>query len=137
MISQFKNVRAALTHVPLFAAGCATAPLRVSEPVGPGPEEAATEAPAETGRLFVLTAEAPRSAGEVEFSGSEYAPYSIADQTGHTIRIVDDSSGQPEPISLPPGDYFVRGLLLGTKPVEIPVHIVKARTTTVHLDGNV
>ncbi len=147
MISLFGNTRPAswLVSLPLplplpllllvLEAGCAAEPLRIHEPIGPAPQELAGAA-TDDGKLVVHTAEATTNGDIESYGGREYGPYAIEDSAGRPLRTFDRSSA-PEAVSLPPGDYLVRGSLSETRPVEVPVRIVKGRTTTVYLDGSV
>jgi hypothetical protein len=122
----------------LFAGCASTRDSLVLAPVGPPPDMAA--ASASTGSLVVFSAferNAPLPPGP-DYR-RRYSDYRILSADGQLVQTVSNDTGSavgaPLEVKLAPGTYRVVAPANGYGVVTVPVVVVAARTTTVHLEG--
>jgi hypothetical protein len=114
-----------------FAVGCASAPVRLAQPVGPAPRSIAS---GETGKLVVYT-EAHSNKVTPDGPGQR-EPFTLFDARGKEIDEIASPDDAPAELQLPPGDYVVRASAFGKSEVDVPVRVASGRATEVHLDGS-
>jgi hypothetical protein len=123
--------------VPLVVS-CASETV-LSDRVGPNPVRGAASASA--GYLRVFSEREPITEGFDEGANPtyyQYSDYRVYDERGKLVRYVSNSVGEYDPtprlVSLPPGNYIVKGRAKDYLAVQVPVVIQCGRTTSVHLD---
>jgi hypothetical protein len=121
--------------------GCATAPLTLTEPVGPSPLIASSGE--SYGKLKVYSATEEEHTVGNQTAYFKRSPYIIYSSDGREIKNVNDNNTSeflplPRAVELPPGNYRVKALeAVGFgEPVSVPVVIESGRTTEVHLNGH-
>jgi hypothetical protein len=106
----------------VFLAGCASAPTRITDPVGPAWSM-------NEGQLIVHAV--PRPTLDLEY-GPKETSYAVFDLGGRQIETVTTLGERLEVVTLPAGWYVVRRD--GLEAVEVDVEIVTGRVTEVFLD---
>lgn len=135
-----KSVKNSLCILAAVAfAGCATHQdsVAVNQVVGPDLAPSAINLHQNTGQLVVYTA--LESPDPISSDYPTHAGYQIYDSDGKFVRRVDNRSGpfyqSPATVSLPPGQYKVKGPATNHGLVEIAVLVKEGETTTLDLDA--
>jgi len=127
--------------------GCVSAPIALTEAVGPPPaaayEDSVRGAPTTDGRVAgegVLLVSTPvRTATAEQSEYPVHTSYSLLDSQGRLVQRVENHAGpfaaEPQTVSLAPGEYRVRARTLEGGRVVLPVVIKPEATTVVDLDG--
>ncbi len=122
--------------------GCAKPDTVVIEqPVGPSPSNAASVGP---GWLVVYTDIGYKDKGmyleptimQHQFREPIRLPYTIVNLDGQVLQTVVARDQNPEIVVLGAGNYIVRGHRHQGGAIEVKVHIVGGKTTSVVLDGS-
>jgi hypothetical protein len=129
--------------------GCASAPITLTEAVGPLPPALAAGSfisgqPAADGRAAgagVLLVSTPvRTATAEQSEYPVHTSYSIFDGGGRLVQRVENHTGpfgaEPRAVSLAAGQYRVQARTLEGARVMLPVVIAPEATTVVDLDGS-
>jgi hypothetical protein len=127
--------------------GCASAPIALSEAVGPPPavvhEGSRTGGPAAEGRAtgegLLLVSTPVRTATAEQSEYPVHTSYSLLDAKGSLVQRVENHTGpfgaEPQAVSLAAGEYRVQARSLEGARVVLPVVIKPEATTVVDLDG--
>jgi hypothetical protein len=119
-------------------AGCATrTTVSVEQPVGPDLAQPRINLNNGSGRLLVYSA--LESLDAVQSDHPTHSAYTVCDKSGGVVRRVDNRSGSfyqtPMTVSLPPGEYIVKGRATNVGMVNVPVIVKENKTTIVDLEG--
>lgn len=122
--------------VMFMLAGCASAPVILSSPVGPN--HYGRPDGTENGRLEVFSSMEGQIEGDnpTWFQHTDYRILTAKHQPfKHVWNKVGYYTQEPRVVSLPAGKYLVDAQSTDFFSVEVPVVIQQGKLTTVHLDG--
>lgn len=119
--------------------GCtATSTTVVAGRVGPDLAQPRVNLSAGRGQLVVYTARDTGIGDPVSYFPT-HSPYVILNADGSVLRRVDNRSGnfdrEPLTVSLPAGDYKIRGRASNSGNVVVPIVVAQNKTTVVDLEG--
>jgi len=134
------NVTFCLLGVIPLLASCASHPITLA-PVGPNPA-AGLSSWIGTGHLQVFSSLEEESDDQNQASTDpawyQHTDYRVYDARGKLVEYVDNTVGHystaPRLVTLRPGNYTVKAQASEGRLVDIPVVILRDRTTKVHLD---
>ncbi len=138
-LDQMKTLKSSFCIILATAfAGCAAhSPVIVNQTVGPDLAQPRIILNNGNGRLVVYSA--LESLDAVESDHPTHSSYIIYDKSGNVVRRVDNRSGSfyqsPKTVSLPPGEYTVKGRATNVGLVGVSVIVKKNKTTIVDLEG--
>lgn len=130
--------RTTLAGVLCLLGACTTVgPSIALSPVGPEPESVRVRRESPEGSLVVYSAMESQRQSCCDDYVEQRSGYDVLTSTGSPFKHVGSPGGEsPQIVFLAPGHYIVRAQATGSKLVDVPVLIVRADTTVVHLDGS-
>lgn len=132
------TLRSALASILCFLGACTTVgPSIALDPVGPEPESVRMRREPVEGSLLVYSTLEMQKQSCCDDYVEQRSGYDVLTTTGAVFRHVGSTGGQsPHIVMLAPGHYIVRALASNSRMVDVPVFIMRAETTVIHLDGS-